>query len=226
MILRKLKPPLLLAVVLGSLLIAGCSNYSSSRISGSGQSVTVATCAEVFDSALQRERTGDTAGAINSELDWLSGNCSAEYGVFVEYASAKASVQLPGGSSCDSVSQHISLEALALLTEAGVCPIAPPLQAESQPGGGIAWNDAVANAGTTQRVCGPLVGDGNPGDDVFLNLGLDYPDRGRFQIIIWDIGSIDPIPYGATLCTTGFISIYDGVAQIELEDPSQVQIYE
>ena len=105
-------------------------------------------------------------------------------------------------------------------------PVARPPVVESQPGGGIAWNEAGSYAGTTQRMCGPLAGSGNSNDDVFLNLGRDYPDAERFQIVLWDIGGVEPIPYGATLCTSGLITLYEGVAQIELQSASLVEIYE
>lgn len=98
---------------------------------------------------------------------------------------------------------------------------------EQQPGGGVAWNQASSYASTFQRVCGPFAGWGSSNDDVFFNLGLDYPDPGRFQIVIWDIGGVEPIPsYGATLCTAGKITLYNGVAQIELYDPSAIEIYD
>ena len=102
-------------------------------------------------------------------------------------------------------------------------PVAPA--AEKQPGGGIPWNQALDYAGTTQRVCGPLSGGGNSEDDVFLNLGRDYPDPDRFQIVVWDVGSLEPIDGGVTLCTSGQITLYEGVAQIELTDPSLIDIY-
>lgn len=96
----------------------------------------------------------------------------------------------------------------------------------SWPGGGIAWSDAAAHAGTTQTVCGPPAGSGYSDDDAFLNLGLDYPNPGRFQIVVWDVGRIEPIPVGVTLCTTGRISLYKGVGQIELRVPGAVLIYD
>jgi hypothetical protein len=101
----------------------------------------------------------------------------------------------------------------------------PVAAAEEQPGGGILWNQAVEHAGTTQRVCGPLAGGGNSEDDVFLNLGRDYPDPERFQIVVWDIGSLESIDGGVTLCTSGPITLYDGVAQIELTDPTLIEIH-
>jgi len=97
--------------------------------------------------------------------------------------------------------------------------------ASAQPDGGIPWDQAVEYAWTTQRVCGPLAGGGNSDDDVFLNLGRDYPDRQRFQIVVWDVGGLEPIDGGATLCTSGQITLYEGVAQIELTDPGLIEVY-
>lgn len=108
----------------------------------------------------------------------------------------------------------------------GVSHLRPEVPAvEKQPGGGISWSQASDYAGTTQHVCGPLAGGGNSNDDVFLNLGRDYPDPERFQIVVWDVGSLDPIDGGVTLCTTGRITLYGGVAQIELTDPSRIEIH-
>lgn len=84
---------------------------------------------------------------------------------------------------------------------------------------------AVNYAGTTQRVCGPFAGTGSSNDDVFLNLGRDYPDPERLQIVLWDVGSVEPITNGATLCASGQITLYEGVAQIELQSASLVEIY-
>ena len=110
---------------------------------------------------------------------------------------------------------------------AATTPEAPPTPtAETQPGGGISWDQATDYAGSNQRVCGPLAGGGNSDNDVFLNLGRDYPDRDRFQIVIWDIGGLEPIAGGVTLCTAGVITLYEGVAQIELRDPSAIEIFE
>jgi hypothetical protein len=109
---------------------------------------------------------------------------------------------------------------------ADVAPVDPEAVVEDQPGGGIPWDEAVNYAGTTQRVCGPLAGSGNSNDDVFLNLGRDYPDAERFQIVLWDIGGVEAIPYGSTLCTSGPVTLHEGVAQIELQSASSVEIYD
>jgi hypothetical protein len=102
-------------------------------------------------------------------------------------------------------------------------PAAPA--AETQPGGGISWDEAGQHVGTHQRVCGPLMSARTSTDDVFLNLGRDYPDRGRFTIVLWDIGGVEPIASGATLCTSGTITSYEGVAQIELRSTNGVEMY-
>ena len=98
-------------------------------------------------------------------------------------------------------------------------------QKTPQPGGGLAWNEAAAHVGEVQRVCGPLVTVRNSTDDVFLNVGRDYPSKSRFTIVLWDIGGIEPIASGVTVCTTGLITSYQGIAQIELRDASAVEIW-
>lgn len=220
--------PILIAAPMTVLLLTGCSNYGE----GSNRSEPSFTCDDVLATVVHRERTGDTAEAINSELDWLGNNCSAAYDTFVDYTSTKGLAEQFGPDTCDSLTQYIGRESIALLSEDGLCSggtagsLADAPAVENQPGGGIAWNEAVDYAGTTQRVCGPLSGNGNSNDDVFLNLGRDYPDPERFQIVLWDIGGVEPISYGATLCTSGEITLYEGVAQIELQSAGLVEIYD
>jgi hypothetical protein len=218
---------LLIAVPLASLSIAGCSS------SGDTSNLTAPSmsCESELATVVHRVRTDDTAGAINSELEWLSQNCAAAYDVFVDYSSARTMAKQSGPETCESLAQYISQDAIALLSEDGLCSggSAEPQSGSSdppiQPGGGIAWNEAAKYAGTTQRVCGPLAGTGQSKDDVFLDLGLDYPDPKRFQIVIWDVGTVQPIPSGARLCTSGLITLYNGVPQIELRSASLVEIY-
>jgi len=219
-------------------LLAACYGYGGSSSSSSydaGSGGTAATCDDVFNSALQRESRGDTSGTINSEIDWLGRNCSTQYDTLIGYISTKATIDPGNLESCDVWLERIGLGAAELLWDDRLCtaestetetePDAGSGSSGQQPGGGIAWDEAISYVGTSQRVCGPLAGSGNSTDDVFLNLGRDYPDRGRFQIVIWDVGSLEPIAYGSTLCTTGVITNYEGVAQIELNDPGMVEIY-
>lgn len=209
-----------------ALLLTGCS-YGS----GSGTSYQAPDCDGVLADALQGVRAAAASGATDSKFQWLTENCSYEYEILVDYTSARGSAQGAfGPDSCEELTQYLVPEAIDLLRADGLCTsgsaaAAAPAPVE-QPGGGIAWNEAVGYAGTEQRVCGPLAGGGNSDDDVFLNLGRDYPDPGRFQIVVWDIGGLEPITGGVTLCTSGEITLYEGVAQIELTDPSLISIYE
>ncbi len=208
-----------------TLLLTGCSYGSGNK------SNQVPDCEGVFASALQDVRIDDTSGATDSKFQWLTENCLHEFNILVDYTSARVSAQgMLGPDSCDALNHNLEPEAIDLLRADGLCTsgsaaAAVPAPVE-QPGGGIAWNAAVGYAGTEQRVCGPLSGDGYSEDDVFLNLGLDYPDPERFQIVVWDVGVLEPIAHGSTLCTSGVITLYNGVAQIELDDPSLISIYE
>lgn len=212
------------ATLTSTFLLTGCSYGNSSK------SYEAPDCEEVLSSALQGVRADDNSGATDSKFQWLTENCSAEYEILADYTSERGSAQGAfGPQSCNELTQYLVPEAIDLLRADGLCTSGagaaapPPVE---QPGGGIAWNEAVGYAGTEQRVCGPLAGGGNSEDDVFLNLGLDYPDPERFQIVVWDVGGLEPIAGGSTLCTSGVITLYNGVAQIELDDPSLITIYE
>mgnify|MGYP006344436401 CR=1 FL=1 len=98
---------------------------------------------------------------------------------------------------------------------------------ESQwPNDGLSWGQAVNHVGTTQRVCGPLMSMRTSDDDVFLNLGRDYPDSQRFTIVLWDIGGVKSVSPGLTICANGPITSYNGVAQIELRSLDRIEIWE
>ncbi|RXZ51916.1 hypothetical protein [Agromyces binzhouensis] len=213
------------AVLAFVLLLTGCS-YGI----GSSNSYQEPDCDGVLANAIQGVRADDSSGTTDSYFQWLTENCSYEYDILVDYTSTRGAASgALGPEPCSDLAQYLVPEAIELLLADGLCTSGSALAAPEpveQPGDGIAWDAAVSYAGTEQRVCGPLVGDGYSEDDVFLNLGLDYPDPGRFQIIVWDVGGLEPIAYGSTLCTSGVITLYNGVAQIELYDPSRISIYE
>jgi hypothetical protein len=96
--------------------------------------------------------------------------------------------------------------------------------ASSRRSTGISWREAGSHVGTSQRVCGPFAGTGSSGDDVFLNLGRNYPDPERFQIVLWDVGAVESIRFGAKVCATGRISVFRGVPQIELQSVRGVTV--
>ncbi len=62
-------------------------------------------------------------------------------------------------------------------------------------------------------------------DGVFVNVGQDYPSSERFTFVIWGDWWLDRIPDDAVLCATGEIYLYDGVGQIELGDPGEIEIW-
>lgn len=64
----------------------------------------------------------------------------------------------------------------------------------------------------------------NTEDGAFLNLGVDYPSSDRFTFIIWGV-ALEPIEDGATICGSGSIYVYEGVAQIELSSPDEIEIW-
>lgn len=221
------------ALIAGILTLTACSSsaYSGGSSDARPQSQT-AGCDDVLQSVLQRERVGDTAGAINGEMQFLMDNCPRQYDAVTGFMSAKISIASFGFESCDAWPSRVGEDATALLRAEGLCEAggSSASDAESQgsgrPGGGIPWNEAVNFVGSTQRVCGPLRSQRPWEDSVFFNIGLDYPDPGRFAIVLWGVGGVETLEPGVTLCVEGLISSYEGVAQIELYDTAPVEIWE
>jgi len=189
----------------------------------------------VAASVIQRERVGDTAGAINSEIQWLSDNCDEEYDIVIGYISTAGLAKGQFGPvTCDFLlSRNIHPESVRLLRADGHCTgsgsEAPSTDASAQsqwPNGGLAWDQAVNYVGTTQRVCGPLMSMRTSADDVFLNIGRDYPDSQRFVVVVWDIGGVRSESPGVTICASGTITSYNGIAQIELRDLGPIEIWD
>jgi len=98
--------------------------------------------------------------------------------------------------------------------------------------GSVSWADASSVVGTVATVRGPVAGtsyrpDVN-GAPTFINLGKDYPDPSRFTAIVWgDARSNFSEPpesmfSGVGLCVRGTVVDYQGVPEIEVQDPNQV----
>lgn len=154
-------------------------------------------CASVLDDALAEQRSSATDSMrLNWLLDDLSSRCPAEYEYFVDTVAAP-------------------LRGIELDTG----------QSDA-PAGTVEWSRAAEHVGRKTTVCGPLINDGTSRDDVFLNLGRGYPDQDRFTIVVWDVGAVEEIPRGVTLCIEGIVTLYEGVAQIETKDPGDVKIYD
>lgn len=96
----------------------------------------------------------------------------------------------------------------------------------------LSWTEAKAYEGQTQCVCGPVVdtfyASRSNGAPTFLNLGGKASDPNRFTVIIWgdQRPNFDPPPEqayrGKTICVTGRIRLYKGVAEIHISSPAEV----
>jgi len=113
----------------------------------------------------------------------------------------------------------------------GGCAQPAPVPAPAP--GAISWDEATNHIGERTTVCGPVVSatwaSGSKGQPTFLNIGKPYPDLQRFAVVIWmqNRGNFPQAPEsyysGKTICVTGLIIEYNGVPEIEVKDPSQIQ---
>ena len=109
-----------------------------------------------------------------------------------------------------------------------------PTASPSNTSGIIKWNRAIDYVGDHETVQGPVVGtdfaQSSNGQPTFLNVGLDYPDSGRFIVVIWvdDRGNFPEAPEvmysDKTIRVTGLIQSYEGCAQIEATSPDDIEI--
>jgi len=80
------------------------------------------SCGSLFDTVMSRERAGDTAGAINAELDELGDRCPARYQVFVDYVSIKGFADIGAGGPCAEYADYdVKSEAIRLARQDGYC---------------------------------------------------------------------------------------------------------
>ena len=80
------------------------------------------SCRSLFKTILSRERKGDTAGAINAELDALGDHCPGKYKVFVEYVSIKGFADVDAGGACSEYANYdVQAEAIELARQDGYC---------------------------------------------------------------------------------------------------------
>jgi hypothetical protein len=111
-------------------------------------------------------------------------------------------------------------------------PAPPP--APTKPSG-IPWNEAKYHIGERTTVYGPVASTywatNSKGQPTFINLGNAHPNTNRFTAIIWvqNRGNFPFAPEsyysGKTISVTGLIYDYEGVPQIEVTSPSQIQIW-
>ncbi|MCX7840040.1 MAG: hypothetical protein N2559_11385 [Anaerolineae bacterium] len=98
----------------------------------------------------------------------------------------------------------------------------------------ISWNDARNFIGQTKTVCGNVVrttyAENTTGQPTYLDVGRAYPDSTRLSVVIWGNQRANfPTPpetmyRNKTICVQGTIKTYQGVAQIEVRTPAQIEI--
>lgn len=107
----------------------------------------------------------------------------------------------------------------------------------------ISWRDISKRVGDVVMVSGPLLAGrhmvGINGSPTWIDVGRKFPDKNRLQLVIWGENrerfslpfmnfkayeyvehQWDPVE----VCVRGKVTLYKGVAQIELKDMSQIRI--
>lgn len=101
---------------------------------------------------------------------------------------------------------------------------------------GISWDEAKNHIGEWATESNPVYGlvagasyrPDISGQPTWLNIGEDYPSQNRFVVIIWgeNRGNFPQAPesyyLGKTIYVTGLIEYYDGVAEIQVTSPDQI----
>ncbi len=110
----------------------------------------------------------------------------------------------------------------------------PPTPKAGLPADAISWDKAKDHIGDRATVWGLVAGTRygatSSGKPTWLNIGRDYPSSERFVVIIWgeNRGNFPQPPedyyLGKTICVTGLIQEYEGIPQIEVTDPSQIEV--
>lgn len=114
---------------------------------------------------------------------------------------------MPFDVYCDGIAFPTHPEALVMLRQDDHCkdgttPDVVP--AGGWPDGGLGWDSAPGYVGIHKRVGGPLASMRNTADGAFVNVGLDYPNPGRFTFILGGYEA-HPLPATAVVCASGTI---------------------
>jgi hypothetical protein len=109
-----------------------------------------------------------------------------------------------------------------------------PEQTSALPDGVIDWSDAKQHVGENAVIYGTVqsvkYASSSNGSPTFLNIGVDYPNENRVSVIIWDKnrGNFSPSPEslysGQEVYVSGYIDTYNGVVEIEVSNPSQIEV--
>lgn len=99
----------------------------------------------------------------------------------------------------------------------------------------IPYDDAINHIGSDSPYGGYVVSWSSPGvngDPLFINIGADYPDKSRLTVVIWGENRDDTTEdivdslLGKEVVVFGSPYEYNGAAQIEIMDPSELLTYE
>jgi len=195
------------------------------RTSSASSNYPAPSCSQLLTSAIAHERQG--TGDINATMQALTDNCSDEYEIAVDYLANSNDSEFSIDSCDELLGYGVRAESVALLEEDGRCTFGDSeavTGGQEWPEGGLGWDRAREYAGTVQRVCGPLMSARETVDGTFVNVGRDYPSADRFTFIFWDT-YLEPISSGATICGSGEIYLYNGVAQMAMQNPSSLEIW-
>ena len=112
----------------------------------------------------------------------------------------------------------------------------PQANAAERADGVISWKQASQHLGERVTVEGPVKGthyaESTDGQPTFINVGRDYPSKERFTVVVWqgDRGAFDTPPEskyrGKTIRVTGTVDQYEGMPQIEVDGPADIEIVE
>ena len=135
---------------------------------------------------------------------------------------------------------RIAVLATTLVLAVGACSSSPSGEEAAGQGSSvrcedaIAWKDAGRHVGERANVRGPVVSTHyaatSNGEPTFLNVGRDYPDEGRFTVVIWgeDRGNFSASPEdlydSETVCVTGTIETYQGEPEIVLRSEDDIVV--
>lgn len=124
---------------------------------------------------------------------------------------------------------------LLVITAAGIVSCSPSEPSDCTVGA-PSWNHAKFHIGETKRIWGPVVGIYIVSDDTgkytIFSIGDEYPSPrpDAFVVVISDQyrGNFpDPLEehyLNKTICVNGLVRVSEGLAQMEITSPDQIQI--
>jgi DNA/RNA endonuclease YhcR with UshA esterase domain len=126
--------------------------------------------------------------------------------------------------------------ALAICACATGSPSATPVAPTTGSSAVVPWTDADAHIGEMVTIEGPVVtgvyAESSSGEPTFLNVGRDYPDPGRFTVVIWGENRLsfpdapESMYVGETVQVTGEVTEYEGIPEVSVSSPAMIKVEE